>query len=150
MALTDKPILFHFLQSIYSHRILWYELEERYPSRGLTPTTSADIGLQKLFESYPVDGGVFANAVRLMPYWTETGLLKNKAFLNDRQNLSGGRRMTEDLMEAGRPDGVQHIRQVFELFESTFLGDGRDWILGTKEPTVADIDAVWPFKWMIL
>jgi glutathione S-transferase len=200
MAPTEKPILFHYPPSIYSHRVLWYlwlrgieydeciqppvmprpdlasidvgyrkipilsigkdvycdsrliisKLEERYPNSNLTPSTPAEAGIRKLFENYSVDGGVFANTVRLMPYWTEVGLLQNKVFLDDRQKLSNGRRMTKEAMEAGRPDGMQHIRQVFDLFETTFLADGRDWVLGTKEPTVADIDAVWPFEWMII
>jgi glutathione S-transferase len=200
MAPTSKPIVFHYPQSIYSHRVLWYlwlrgieydeciqppvmprpdldsidvgyrkipivsigkdvycdsrlivsKLEELYENSSLTSSTPAEAGIQKLFENYSVDGGVFANAVRLMPYWTESGMLQNKVFLDDRQKLSGGRRMTKELMEAGRPDGVQQTRQVFELFENTFLADGRDWVLGTKEPSVADIDAVWPFEWMIV
>jgi glutathione S-transferase len=200
MAPTEKPVLFHYPPSIYSHRVLWYlwlrgieydeciqppvmprpdlasidvgyrkipilsigkdvycdsrliisKLEDRYPHSSLTPSTPAEAGIRKLFENYSVDGGVFANVVRLMPYWTEVGLLQNKAFLDDRQKLSGGWRMTKESMEAGRPDGMQHIRQVFDLFETTFLADGRDWIMGTKEPSVADIDAVWPFEWMII
>jgi glutathione S-transferase len=192
MAPTEKPILFHYPSSIYSHRVLWYlwlrgieydeciqppvmprpdlasldvgyrkipilsigkdvycdsrliisKLEERYPNSSLASSTPAEAGIRKLFENYSVDGGVFANTVRLMPYWTEVGLLQNKVFLDDRQKLSNGRRMTKEAMEAGRPDGMQHIRQVFDLFETTFLADGRDWVLGTKELTVADIDAV--------
>lgn len=103
-----------------------------------------------MFENFSVDGGVFANTVKLMPYWAESGMLQNKAFLDDRQKLSGGRRMTKEAMEAGRPDGLQNIRHVFDLFETTFLADGREWIMGTKEPTVTDIDAVWPLEWMIV
>jgi glutathione S-transferase len=199
MAPSEKPILFHYPPSIYSHRVLWYlwlrgikydeciqppvmprpdlasidvgyrkipilsigkdvycdsrliisKLEERYPNSSLATSTTAEAGIRKLFENYSVDGGVFANTVRLMPYWTEVGMLQNKVFLDDRQKLSG-RRMTKELMEAGRPDGMQNIRQVFDLFETTFLADGRDWVLGTAEPTIADIDAVWPFEWMIV
>tara|TARA_R110002003_G_scaffold122_9_gene11090 strand:- start:14620 stop:16344 length:1725 start_codon:yes stop_codon:yes gene_type:complete len=200
MAPTDKPILFHYPPSIFSHRVLWYlwlrgisydeciqppvmprpdlasigvgyrkipimaigkdvycdsrliisKLEALYPDSNLTPRTSAEVGVQKLFENYTIDGGVFANAVKLMPYWTDTGLLQNKAFLDDRQKLMGGRRMTKETMDAGRPEGLQQMRQAFDLFEKTFLADGRDWILGSKEPTLADIDAVWPFEWMIV
>jgi glutathione S-transferase len=200
MAPTEKPILFHYPPSIYSHRVLWYlwlrgieydeciqppvmprpdlasigvgyrkipilsigkdvycdsrliisKLEELYSDSSLAPSTPAEAGMRKLFENLSVDGGVFANVVKLMPYWTESGLLQNKAFLDDRQKLSGGKRMTKEAMEAGRPDGLQQIRQVFDLFESTFLADGRDWILDTKGPTIADLDAVWPFEWMIV
>jgi glutathione S-transferase len=131
-------------------RLIISKLEELYSGSTLTPSTPGEAGIRKLFENLSVDGGVFANVVRLMPYWSDSGLLQNKVFLDDRQKLSGGRRMTKEAMEAGRPDGLQNIRQVFDLFESTFLADGREWILGTNVPTVADIDAVWPFEWMIV
>ncbi|KAH7381594.1 hypothetical protein BKA66DRAFT_418954 [Pyrenochaeta sp. MPI-SDFR-AT-0127] len=200
MAPTERPILFHYAASIYSHRVLWYlwlrgipydeciqppvmprpdleainvgyrkmpllalgkdvycdsrliisKLESLYPESNLAPKTAGEAGTRKLFENYCIDGGVFANAVKLIPYWVEAGFLQNEVFLDDRQKLMGGRRMTAEAMEAGRPDGLQHLRQVFELLESTFLADGRDWVLGTEEPSLVDIDAVWPFEWLIV
>ncbi|KAF2820091.1 hypothetical protein CC86DRAFT_374788 [Ophiobolus disseminans] len=129
-------------------RLIISKLEEAFPGSNLTPSTPAQVGVQKLLENYTIDGGVFANAVKLIPYWTDSSLLKNKEFLDDRQKMMGGRRMTKEAMETGRPDGLHHIQQVFDLMETTFLADGRDWILGSKEPTVADIDAVWPLEWM--
>ncbi|KAF2448728.1 hypothetical protein P171DRAFT_406886 [Karstenula rhodostoma CBS 690.94] len=200
MAPAEKPILFHYPQSIYSHRVLWYlwlrsisydesiqppvmprpdlasidvgyrkiplmavgkdvycdsrliisKLESLYPESTLAPSTPAEAGICKLFENWTIDGGIFANTVKLMPYWLENGLLSNKMFLDDRQKLMGGKRMTAEAMEAGRPDGLQNIQQAFELLEKTFLVDGREWVLGTKEPTLADIDAVWPFEWLIV
>lgn len=131
-------------------RLILSKLEVLFPDSNLTPKTPAEAGIRKLFENYAVDGGVFANAVKLIPYWIDSGLLQNKVFLDDRQKLMGGRRMTAEAMEAGRPDGLQHLRQVFHLLETTFLADGRDWILGTKEPSLVDIDAVWPFEWLIV
>jgi glutathione S-transferase len=200
MPPSEKPILFHYPASIYSHRILWYlwlrripfdqciqppvmprpdlasigvgyrkipiisigkdvycdsrlilsKLEALYPDSALAVSRPSDAGVRALFESWTVDGGIFANAVRLMPYWVADGMLQDKAFLDDRQKLSGGRRMTKEAMEAGRPDGLQNIRQAFEMLEKTFLADGRDWVLATKEPSVADIDAVWPFEWIVV
>ncbi|KAJ4373774.1 hypothetical protein N0V83_002513 [Neocucurbitaria cava] len=131
-------------------RLIISKLESLYPGSPLAPSTPAEAGIRKLFENYTVDGGIFANAVKVMPYWTDTGLLRNKVFLDDRQKLMGGRRMSAENMEAGRPDGLQHLRQAFDLLETTFLADGRDWILGTKKPSVADIDAVWPFEWITM
>lgn len=217
---SERPILFHYPPSIYSHRVLWYlwlrgihydecvskceieyvlslmlkkmnlqiqppvmprpdlasigvgyrkmpamaigkdvycdsrmiisKLESLYPGSNLTPQGPANAGVQKLLENWNIDGGIFANTVKLMPYWLENGLLQNKAFLDDRQTLMGGRRMTAEGMEAGRPDGLQHLRQAFDMLETTFLADGREWILGTKGPSVADIDGVWPFEWLIV
>lgn len=200
MPSTEKPILFHYSSSIYSHRVLWYlwlrniaydeciqspvmprpdlesigvgyrkipilsigkdiycdsrliiaKLEARYPNSDLSPSTPAEAGTRKLLENWAVDGGIFANAVKVMPFWIDSGALQNKVFLDDRQKLSNGWRMTKESMEAGRPDGLQHIRQAFEVLETTFFADGRDWILGTKGPSVADIEAVWPFEWMLV
>ncbi|KAF9698775.1 hypothetical protein EKO04_002725 [Ascochyta lentis] len=200
MAPAEKPILFHYSASIYSHRVLWYlwlrgieydeciqppvmprpdlassidvsyrripimavgkdvyidsrliisKLESLYPNSTLAPKTAEQAGVRKLLENYS-DGGLFNNAVKLMPYWSPGGLIQNKMFLDDRQKLMGGRRMTTENMQAGRPEGLQNMRQAFELMENTFLADGRQWILGTEGLTVADIDAAWPFEWLIV
>jgi glutathione S-transferase len=131
-------------------RLIISKLESFYPGSSLAPPSPADAGIHKLFENWTIDGGIFANSVKLMPYWVENGLLNNKLFLDDRQKLMGGRRMTAEAMQAGRPDGLQNMQQAFELLETKFLADGRYWVLGTKEPTLADIDAVWPFEWLIV
>ncbi|KAF2106450.1 hypothetical protein BDV96DRAFT_590965 [Lophiotrema nucula] len=199
MAAPEKPLLFHYPPSIYSHRVLWYlwlrglpydeciqpaymprpdlasininyrripilaigkdiycdsrliikTLEERFPGSNLSPRTSQEAGIKKLFESWSIDGGLFANAVKLIPYWTSKSLLKDKAFLDDRQQLMGGVRFTPEERERNRPDGLTHIRQAFEVLENTWLADGRKWILGGDAPSVVDIDAVWPFEWVV-
>lgn len=131
-------------------RLIISKLESLYPENTFATSAPAQAGIRKLFENWTIDGGIFANTVKLIPYWHENGLLKNEMFLDDRQKLMGGRRMTAEAMEAGRPDGLQNIQQAFELMETTFLADDREWVLGTKEPTVADIDAVWPFEWLIV
>ncbi|KAH6619926.1 hypothetical protein C7974DRAFT_223443 [Boeremia exigua] len=199
MAPADKPIFFHYAQSIYSHRVLWYlwlrgleydeciqppvmprpdlealginyrripimaigkdvyidsrliisKLESIYPNSTLSAPTAGQEGQRRLLENFS-DSGLFNNAVKLMPYWSSNSLVQNKTFLDDRQKLMGGRRMTAENMQAGRPEGLQNMRQAFELIEGTFLADGRQWILGTEGPTVADIDAVWPFEWLVV
>lgn len=130
-------------------RLIISKLESLYPASALKPPTSADDGIRKLFETWTVDGGIFANAVKLMPYWLPGSFLSNKAFVDDRAQLSG-RRMTAEVMEAGRPDGLQHLRLALDVLETTFFADGREWILGTKELSLADLDAVWPFEWLIV
>ncbi|KAJ4346930.1 uncharacterized protein N0V89_010863 [Didymosphaeria variabile] len=131
-------------------RLIISKLESLYPHDSLIPSTPDKAGMRKLFENWTIDGGIFANTVKLMPYWVDNGLLQNKVFLDDRQRLMGGRRLTAEAMQAGRPDGLQNLQQAFELLETTFLADGREWVLGTREPTLADIDAVWPFEWLIV
>jgi glutathione S-transferase len=129
-------------------RLIISTLESLYPNNALSPSTPADIGIRKLFESWTIDGGIFANTVKMMPYWQEASFLSNEAFIDDRQKLMG-RRFTAQGMQAGRPEGAQHLQQAFDLLETTFLADGRHWILNTQEPSLADIDAVWPFKWLM-
>ncbi|CAN9174301.1 unnamed protein product [Alternaria alternata] len=129
-------------------RLIISTLESLYPNNALSPSTPADVGIRKLFESWTIDGGIFANTVKMMPYWQEGSFLSNEAFVDDRQKLMG-RRFTAQGMQAGRPEGAQHLQQAFDLLETTFLADGRDWILNTQKPSLADIDAVWPFKWLM-
>jgi len=135
---------------ICDSRLIISKLESLYPNSTLSLASPAEVGMRKLFENWTIDGGIFAACCKLLPYWTPNGLLQDTKFLDDRQGLMGGRRMTAKLMEAGRPDGLQHIRQAFEMLESTFLADGRKWILGGDQPTVVDIDGVWPFEWLIV
>lgn len=130
-------------------RLIISKLESLYPNSSLSATTAEQAGIRKLFENYS-DSGLFNNAVKLMPYWSSNSLVQNKTFLDDRQKLMGGRRMSAENMQAGRPEGLQNMLQAFELMENTFLADGRRWILDTSGPTVADIDAVWPFEWLVV
>lgn len=61
-------------------------------------------------------------------------------------------------MQRARPAAVAEARRAFALLEDTLLADGREWILGSGSasgsssaaagPTLADIDAVWPFHWL--
>jgi glutathione S-transferase len=130
-------------------RLIISKLESLYPNSALAPTTAEQAGLRQLFENYS-DSGLFNSAVKLMPYWSSNSMVQNKTFLDDRQKLMGGRRMTAENMQAGRPDGLQNMRQAFDLLENTFLADGRHWVLGTEGPSVADIDAFWPFEWLVV
>jgi len=43
-------------------------------------------------------------------------------------------------MAAARKEGLTHIRHAFNMMETTFLADGREYILGTDKPTLADIE----------
>jgi hypothetical protein len=54
----------------------------------------------------------------------------------------------EDI-EKQRPEALAEIRTAFAFLETTLLADGRDWILKTNKPSLADIEAVWPFHWLL-
>ncbi|PSN70495.1 hypothetical protein BS50DRAFT_488055 [Corynespora cassiicola Philippines] len=199
MASSQKPVIFHYPASIYSHRVLWYlwlrgipydeciqppytprpdlaslnvnyrripimaigedvysdsrliisKLESLLPDAKPSLPSPFEAGVGKMLEAWTIDGGIFANSVKMIPYWTTPSMLSDSKFLDDRAHLMGGRRMTAEAMEKNRPDGLQHLAQAFELLETSFLADGRKWILGGDEPTKADIDGVWPFHWLI-
>ena len=41
------------------------------------------------------------------------------------------------------------VRNFFDGLENGLLADGREWLLGTKAPTIADVEAVWVPAWLI-
>ncbi|KAK5726112.1 hypothetical protein LTR17_013014 [Elasticomyces elasticus] len=43
---------------------------------------------------------------------------------------------------------MAHLRQCFEIAESLFV-DNRDWVAGTSSPTLADLEGVWSFAWIL-
>lgn len=43
-------------------------------------------------------------------------------------------------METMRPEAIAHIRDGFAFLEMTLLADGREWILKTDKPSLADIE----------
>ena len=101
--------------------------------------------VERLLASLVVDGGVFSTAAALLP--TDLPLLQDAAFQKDRTDFTGVEFNTERLQKA-RPELLTEFASVFELLETTLLADGRDWILKTKGPGLADIEAVWPLHWM--
>jgi len=76
-------------------------------------------------------------------------LLKDEKFTKDREDYTG-RSWSKENIERGRPEALVEIKAAFEFLESTILADGREWILGVGEkgPSLADIEAVWPFHWL--
>lgn len=44
--------------------------------------------------------------------------------------------------EKTRPEALVEIRSSFELLETTLLADGREWILKTEGPSLADIEGM--------
>lgn len=68
-------------------------------------------------------------------------LLKNPKFSKDREDFSGRPWSSEQILK-GRPEAMAHIRNAFNLLETTLLADDRDWILKTDKPTLADIEGM--------
>lgn len=73
-------------------------------------------------------------------------LLKDPKFTQDREDYTG-RSWSKENVERGRPEALVEVRGAFEFFEGVVLGDGREWVLGTKEgPMLADIEGMLPLS----
>lgn len=116
-------------------RLILDKLEERFPSGALGASQADQKALEKLLEQWTVDA-VFARASQLIP--PEMPLFKDPRFTKDREDFMGRSWEKADVIK-GRPEALAHMRQFFELLESTILADGRQWVLKTDTPSLADI-----------
>jgi hypothetical protein len=116
------------------------KLEARFPGgETLTPEFKA---LHRLFERWTTDSGVFDRAVLLIP--TNLPNMQDPRFRKDRENLSGKPFVLETFQKL-RPESLAHIRDAFELLETSLLSDGRDWVFKTEKPSLGDIDGKYHF-----
>lgn len=102
--------------------------------------------IERLLEALTIDAGIFTRASQLLP--TDLPLLKDPEFQKDRADFTGVK-LTKETAAALRPEALNEIKNAMELLETTLLADGREWILKTEKPSLADIEAVWPFHWLI-
>ncbi|KAE9375167.1 hypothetical protein N431DRAFT_542783 [Stipitochalara longipes BDJ] len=132
-------------------RLILQKLEQLFPEKPRLATISnpEHRAIERLLEVLAIDSGLFTSIVQSMP----PGLpqLKDPAFLKDRADMiSGVIEYTPEALAAARPQAINEVRNVFEFLETTLLVDGRKWILGTEDPSLADIEAVWPLHWISL
>lgn len=139
-------------------RIILSKLEELYPASDAHPAISASTAegraIEQLVSRAWIDGGIFMAAAGSMP--ADAPLLRDPKFQSDRADLVGlpdgaPSPFSRAALEARRPDSLTAIRDGVELLETTLLADGRDWVLGGDSgagPSLADIEAVWPFIWL--
>lgn len=96
-----------------------------------------------------MDAGFSRRIVQLMP--SDMLMWSDPAFIEDRADFAGSRGLlTAEALAAARPEAINEVKSVFEFLETTLLADGREWILGTEGPSLADIEAVWPLHWSTL
>lgn len=118
--------------------------------------------IERLLERYTGDAGIFTRAASLLP----AAVFADPEFVKDREQFSGRKGFWDkERMEAAKPESAVHIRDAFELLETTLLADGRDWVFKTQEPSLGDIEgkyfyprhnssdtntnpAIWPFHWL--
>ncbi|KAL8716384.1 MAG: hypothetical protein Q9220_000291 [cf. Caloplaca sp. 1 TL-2023] len=127
-------------------RLILQKLEERFPTATLGASQPDQKALEKLLEKWTVDGGVFSRAAQVIP--PEMPLLNDPKWVKDREDYMGRSWQKADIVR-GRPEAIAHMREFFSFLETTVLADGRDWILGTEKPSLADIHAIWPFHWVV-
>ncbi|EHK98465.1 hypothetical protein M7I_5709 [Glarea lozoyensis 74030] len=134
-------------RSIYNDtRLILLKLEAFYPPSPAHPSISSSSALEKLLETWAIDGGLFARAGQLIP--SDMSLLNDEKFLKDRQDYTG-RSWGREAQEKGRPEALVEMRRAFGFLEEVVLGDGRVWVEGVGEgPGLADIEAVWVPLWL--
>lgn len=120
-------------------RLILRKLEARFPQGALGSSSPDNRGTERLLERWTSDAGVFTRATQLIP--SHFPNMTDPAFQKDREQFSGRKGGWDKArVDAARPEAVAHIRDAFELLESTFFADGRDWIFKTKEPSLGDIE----------
>ncbi|KAI9795834.1 MAG: hypothetical protein M1833_006783 [Piccolia ochrophora] len=139
------PILSIGRDVYYDTRLILRKLEEKVPAGSLGATADDLRALERLLERWTVDAGIFARASQLIP--PTLPLLRDPKFQRDREDYTG-RSWSRESVEVLRPEALVEVRDAFSFLESTLLADGREWILSTQTPTLADIEAIWPFHWL--
>lgn len=137
-------------------RLMLRRLEQLCPSvPPLGPSSSGSAearAVERLLDTLTVDSGLFLAAARLIP--ENMPLIRDPVFQRDRLDFFGKQPTTSaggnsaDATALRRAEALVEVRYGAALLESTLLADGRDWILGTPTPSVADIEAIFPFHWL--
>lgn len=122
-------------------RLILEKLETRFPDGALGATQPDQKAVEKLLEKWCIDGGVFVRAAQLIP--PEMPLLNDPKFAKDREDYSG-RSWDKSNITQMRPEALAHVRDSFAFLEKGLLADGRDWILNTEKPSLADIEGRLP------
>ncbi|KAK9415364.1 hypothetical protein SUNI508_10554 [Seiridium unicorne] len=136
-------------------RLILSKLDELYPESSVHPSISASTdegrAIERLLSRAMIDGGIFAAAAGCMP--SSLPVMKDPNFVSDRADFVGSPKgapspFSKEALEARRPGALTEVRDAVEMLETTLLADGREWVLKTDSPTLADIEAVWPVHWL--
>lgn len=118
-------------------RLILSKLESRFPNGALGASQPDQKAVEKLLEKWTIDGGIFMRMAQAIP--PEMPLLKDPKFTKDREDYTGAS-WSQENRKAVRPEAIAHIRDAFEFLETGLLADGREWILKTEKPSLADIE----------
>ena len=134
------PIVTHGRDVFFDTRLILPKLESLFPSGalGAGDTSEPELqALQLLFRRWTTDAGVFTRAVQLIPLNLPN--MQDPKFRKDREDFSG-RPFNLEALKRARPEALAHIRDAFELLETTLLADGRKWVFKTEKPSLGDIE----------
>ncbi|KAM0420853.1 hypothetical protein ACHAPT_011383 [Fusarium lateritium] len=127
-------------------RLQMPKLEAMFPELPRLGATEPDlIAVERLLSSFTNETGILATALQLLPL--DLPLLQDPAYYRDRGDFLGSQ-LDGSGMKARKPEALVEVARALGFLETTLLADGRDWILGTDKPSLADIEAIWPFHWM--
>ncbi|CCX29604.1 hypothetical protein FPQ18DRAFT_376764 [Pyronema domesticum] len=121
-------------------------LETKYPTADAASGTGPALGGgEEAKEWGRWSDKVFRSAVACLP--TSLPVMKDPKFRNDREDFSGSS-YQPDKVDANRAKALRGVEEGFKGMEEV-LKDGRDWVLGGKEVSLGDVNAVWVLEWMI-
>ncbi|KAL7956078.1 hypothetical protein V8C34DRAFT_306914 [Trichoderma compactum] len=139
LAYRRIPILSIGRDIYLDTRLQLPKLEAMYPELPRLGASTADqTGIERLLSAFVIDGGVFQQSAKLLP--PELPFLKDPKYFKDRSDYMGTT-MSVEALEKGRPEALREVAAAFELLETTLLADGREWILKTEKPSLADIES---------
>lgn len=112
------------------------KLEQLYPGSHMGGKTGTDKALIKLLQKW-IDLDVFSRACETIP--SDFPVMSNPAFLKDREEL-WGREWSKERQERMRAEALQAMKDNFEFLEMMISNNGREWILESDGPSLADIN----------
>lgn len=115
-------------------RIIFRKLEKLFPDGRIGATSPDGWAVQKLLEIWHVEGPLFSRGAASMPL----GVFSDPKFSKDREQMTG-RPWNAEAMEKFRPEALTYVRSAFSFLEK-LLADGRQWIISTSQPSLADIE----------
>lgn len=118
-------------------RLILQKLEEKFPSGALGASEPDQKAVERLLEKWNIDSGVFVRAAQTLP--PDMPLLNDTKFTKDREEFTG-RSWAKAAIANMRPEALAHLRDAFDLLETGLLADGREWVLKTEKPSLADIE----------
>lgn len=129
-------------------RIMIARLEELFPPSSEHPalSTKETVGTAGLLQKLAIES-MFREVAKNIP--SHFPLLRDEKFQKDRAKLfpppSNSNKGDGKLV---RPEAITHMRHLFDVVEALFA-DGREWVGGTPQPSLADLEGIWPLDWFI-